>query len=109
MHCIWGFIWHGRSLYHNWLFWLLVIATAAIALVFLLYHLRKKQQLTCPGCHSPVEPVYLRCPECGQALKSHCSGCHHIVDTGWQCCPHCKEALQSEAERKPSKAGVLPA
>lgn len=109
MNCTWGYTWHGLYLYHSWLFWLLVITVVAIALVFLLNHLRKRRQLRCSGCHCPVEAVYLRCPECGQELKSHCPGCSHIVDSSWQFCPHCKESLQSGANKKPTGADVLSA
>jgi predicted amidophosphoribosyltransferase len=95
MNCIWRYTWYDHFLSHGWLFWLLVVAAVAVTLFFLLNRRQKKQQLRCSGCNSLVEAVYLRCPECGQELKSHCPGCSHIVENSWQFCPYCKETLQS--------------
>lgn len=103
MNCTWGYTWYGRYLYHNWLFWLLVIVAASVLSVFLLNQLRSVRQKRCPGCNNPVEPVYLRCPECGRELKSHCPGCHHIVDKSWQFCPHCKQALHFGVQYEATK------
>ncbi len=109
MNCTWGYTWHGRYLYHSWFFWLLVIVTLVTALVCLWSYLHRKQQPSCPCCHSQVDEVYMRCPECGEGLKSHCPGCHHIVNNSWQCCPNCKKTLQPEMEKEPPTAGTLPA
>lgn len=106
MNCIWGVTWHSRYLYHSWLFWLLATALVSVTLAFLFNHWRRKQQPTCSECQSPVEAVYLRCPECGQELKTHCPRCHHIVDSKRQCCPHCKEALHPEAKEETPGADI---
>jgi predicted amidophosphoribosyltransferase len=99
---------HGRYLYYSWLFWLLVVA-AAVTLVWLLNHMRKARQFRCPGCHTRVEQVYLRCPECGHGLKSHCPGCSRIVNNSWRFCPHCKKELHPEVEKKSTGADSLSA
>ena len=97
MGCTWGYTWHGRYFYHSWLFWLILLVLVLAAAVFLLPKLRIGQK-KCPNCDSPVQDVYLRCPDCGHGLKSHCPGCSHIVENSWQFCPHCKQPLHTGAD-----------
>ena len=98
MSCTWGYIWHGRYFYHSWLLWLLLFVVGAGTTVFFL--LKNRHQKKCPGCSTPVDETYLRCPGCGQGLKSHCPGCCRIVEDVWQVCPYCKMALQPAATDK---------
>jgi len=109
MNCAWRSTWQSYYFFHSWLFWLFLILTITAALIFLLNHLRIKQQMKCPGCNSLVQEVYLRCPDCGQGLKSHCPSCSRIVENSWQFCPHCQEALHHGGSNKPTKAGMGPA
>ena len=93
MNCMWGHNSHGTYLPHGGMFWLFLIAGAAVLLSVLYLRWQKRRQLRCPGCGGEVENVYLRCPDCGLSLKSHCPHCQHIVQNSWKFCPHCKDAL----------------
>ncbi|MBW1751145.1 MAG: zinc ribbon domain-containing protein [Deltaproteobacteria bacterium] len=106
MYCSWGYTWHGRYFYHSWLFWLLLMMTITAGVILLLIHRQKVRQRKCPSCNNPVQEVYLRCPDCGQGLKSHCPHCSHIVENSWQFCPHCKKALHSGTPEKPTTADI---
>ena len=90
MYCSWGYTWHGRYFYHSWIFWLLMILMITTGIVLFICRKKRVEQMECPSCRNPVQEVYMRCPDCGQELKSHCPGCNRIVDNSWQCCPYCK-------------------
>ena len=111
MNCAWENTWYGSVIHHNWFSGSLILLLAAVATAWFLLFLQKKQKKqkkTCPACSSPVEDVFLRCPDCGHALKGHCPHCSRIVETGWQFCPHCKEELTSVSVSKPT-TGISPA
>ncbi len=93
MDCAWGYTWYGRYLHHNWIGWFILLCLLIAAGIFLFYLAKKTGNRKCPNCRGKVEETYLRCPECGHALKSHCPHCNRIVETTWQFCPHCKESL----------------
>jgi len=105
MACIWGYSWPDQYFYHSWLLWLFLILAITATVVFLVNRLRQTQRLQCPHCTSPVQEAYLRCPNCGQGLKSHCPRCSRIVETSWQFCPHCKGELRSSGGPEESAAG----
>lgn len=44
----------------------------------------------CPHCHTRVEPSYLVCPSCGQALKDKCPDCGKTLEKNWRFCPGCE-------------------
>lgn len=48
--------------------------------------------LTCPGCRTPVEPDWKRCPRCGESLSGErrfCPNCGRPLQAGWKTCPYC--------------------
>ncbi|MDO8886127.1 zinc ribbon domain-containing protein [Candidatus Oleimmundimicrobium sp.] len=50
-------------------------------------------ELTCYGCHQPIEPDFLICPYCMKRLKKSCPACNHPLDLNWKVCPYCKTSL----------------
>jgi RNA polymerase subunit RPABC4/transcription elongation factor Spt4 len=97
MNCVWGFSWHSYF-HYSWVFWLLVVLVFVGAAYW--YGCRRhSNRRVCPRCSARVEAAYLRCPECGQALKDYCPGCGRIVEHDRKTCPHCKEQLQDNRHR----------
>lgn len=48
---------------------------------------------SCPSCGAPVEPEFIRCPECHYKLKTNFPNCNKIVKTNWKICPFCEAKL----------------
>jgi len=103
MNCSWfhwgfGFNWYWL----NFLTGFLIIAFVIYLLVRLLrsqnslpINTMKKRSAaeSCPACGAPIEPEYIRCPECHYKLKTTCPNCHRIVKTNWKICPFCETKL----------------
>ena len=49
----------------------------------------------CLGCRAAVEPDWLRCPVCAEALRSRCAACDATVKLHWSACPWCATAIPS--------------
>ncbi len=67
---------------------------------------RQLAELSCPGCRSPVEKSYLRCPHCQRRLKDPCESCGKPVDPRWSMCPYCETTLPGARQRKPARSGA---
>ena len=51
--------------------------------------LAARRKSACPGCSRRVEPNFLACPDCGQALREPCVRCGRALDPDWRLCPYC--------------------
>ena len=57
---------------------------------------------SCPNCQHLVEPDYIRCPQCGQALRKQCETCVRTLEVQWKICPYCgTEQAGSPGQRQP--------
>ena len=90
--------------YGNWplltiIFIIILFSVLAYVLIRLFHKYRNTynyyptSQDKCPGCHIPVEAIYIRCPECHYKLKTNCTSCGKVVKTGWNICPYCESEL----------------
>ena len=60
--------------------------------------------LHCPKCSGSIQPVFFRCPHCGEALKHHCSNCSRIVEHDWAYCPFCNQAQTTAEQTQPEQS-----
>lgn len=67
---------------------------------------RQLKELSCPGCGSPIDKTFLRCPRCQRRLKDPCGSCGKPVDPSWKVCPYCEASLPGSgppSEREPRR------
>lgn len=50
---------------------------------------RQVEGLRCPSCEGAVEPRFLVCPSCAEALRQPCRRCSEPLDPSWRVCPYC--------------------
>jgi RNA polymerase subunit RPABC4/transcription elongation factor Spt4 len=62
-------------------------------IIYLVYRLTRKKELTCEKCGYLVKSDYVVCPNCGDNLKATCPHCDQPIETDWNVCPHCKGEL----------------
>lgn len=74
----------------NRLLWTLIVIFVPNAIGFIVYFLlRRPIASLCPKCRALVQPDFVYCPACGQALAPSCPACHRSVETGWASCAYC--------------------
>jgi hypothetical protein len=64
---------------------------------------RQLEEQSCPSCSYPIEPTYLRCPNCRARVKDPCESCQKPIDPRWTVCPFC-ETPQRRAAPPPRRA-----
>lgn len=58
---------------------------------------RQLEEQSCPNCEHPVEPGFLRCPNCRARIKDPCESCAKPIDPRWSVCPYCETPLRRAA------------
>lgn len=80
----------------NRLLWTLIVIFVPNAIGFIVYFLlRRPIAGLCLKCRALVQPDFIYCPACGQALALSCPSCHRSVESGWSNCAYCGVQLSS--------------
>jgi len=59
-----------------------------------------KEILKCPVCGEEVKSDYLFCQHCFTQLKKRCENCGHLVDKASKICPYCGHIFDEKGENK---------
>ena len=52
----------------------------------------------CPSCLALIQPDFLCCPQCGQAVRQCCPSCQRVLQQGWDYCPRCRYPAESTSK-----------
>lgn len=71
--------------------WTLVVVLVPSFIGLILYVIVRGDHPSakCSFCGYPVQENYVRCPQCGSALKNLCSSCGFPLESDWKVCPGC--------------------
>lgn len=58
----------------------------------------ERESLKCPICGEDVKSDFLFCPHCFAQLKKQCSKCGNIVDKEFKICPYCGQVFDEKGE-----------
>ena len=78
----------------RYVMWTLLVLLIPNAIGFILYFIMREPLIVrCPHCGGAVRQGFAFCAHCGAALSPSCPQCRRAVESGWQHCPYCATAL----------------